>query len=293
MTEYKKYPIEGFPNAFILRDPSNHAPTDKYVVRTPAMIELLTELAAKRPMWEFIGTSLSRLSGDGAISSNQFDVYEKGERLGDITTSFSDRRGGPAEPDYRYDTPRLEKDRQRGSWTKTTNLDKAVKGILKAFTPKTLTERVAKAQEAIDMHVRNASARHVNGFNTAWRNSSFAVMDYVVENWQEFTEGMTAIGLTPPTEEVRDIYIKARNSTRLLELYHNDKGVLVLTRGSDYIVVRGSDLTQTTEILSSDELPPIVRRNVGILKLNGEGMVPNVGVRDGDDAFYVYAEEAA
>lgn len=292
MSDRKKYPVEGFSNVFVLRDPNSHTPTDRYVVTTPAMVRLLTELTIKRPTWEFNTIHMVRRS-DGVITCNQFDVSEKGERIGDITTGWSNRRGGAAEPDYRYDTPRMEKERKRGTWTKTTNLDKAVKGILKAFTPKTLSERVKKAEELIEAHVRTAASRNVNNFNSAWRNSAFQIMDYMVENWQQVGESMTAIGLNPPPDEVRDIYIKARHSTHLMDTYHKDEGALVLIRGNDYIVVRGSAETQTTEIVSSEQLPPIVRRNIGILKLHGEGMVPNVGVLDGDDVFYVYTEEVA
>ena len=283
MSDYKKYPIEGFPNAFVLRMPHDHKPTDRYVI---------TELTSKRPTWEFIGTSLTRNS-EGNITSNQFDVYEKGERLGDITTGWTNRRGGPAEADYRYDTPRLEKDRQRGSWTKTTDLDKAVKGILKAFTPKTLTERIETAEQAVASLARNAASRYVNGFNTIWRNSAFELMDYVVDNWDDIAEGMVARGHDPLPDEARDIYLKARGANRMLKTYNEDEGALVLIRGNDYIVVRGSGSTQTTEIMSSEQLPPIVRRNIGILKLHGAGMVFDAGMREGDDTYYVYTKETA
>lgn len=292
MSDYKKYPIEGFPNAFVLRMPHDHKPTDRYVITTPATVRLLTELTSKRPTWEFIGTSLTRNS-EGNITSNQFDVYEKGERLGDITTGWTNRRGGPAEADYRYDTPRLEKDRQRGSWTKTTDLDKAVKGILKAFTPKTLTERIETAEQAVASLARNAASRYVNGFNTIWRNSAFELMDYVVDNWDDIAEGMVARGHDPLPDEARDIYLKARGANRMLKTYNEDEGALVLIRGNDYIVVRGSGSTQTTEIMSSEQLPPIVRRNIGILKLHGAGMVFDAGMREGDDTYYVYTKETA
>jgi hypothetical protein len=292
MSDLKKYPVEGFSNVFVLRNPNSHTPTDRYIFTTSPMFRLLTELTAKRPTWEFTSIHMVRRS-DGVITCNQFDVYEKGERIGDITTGWSNRRGGAAEPDYRYDTPRLEKDRQRGSWTKTTDLDKAVKGILKAFTPKTLSERIEVAEQVISSHVRSAAARHVNGFNNIWRNSAFEIMDYVVANWETINEGMVAMGLTPPPEEARDIYLKARGSNQMLKAYNADEGVLVLIRGNDYIVVRGSDEMRTTEILSSEQLPPVVRRNIGILKLHGEGMVFDVGVLDGDDVFYVYTEEVS
>jgi len=292
MSDLKKYPVEGFSNVFVLRDPNSHTPTDRYVVTMPAMVRLLTELTIKRPTWEFTSIHMVRRS-DGVITCNQFDVYEKGERIGDITTGWSNRRGGAAESDYRYDTPRLEKGRQRGTWTKTTNLDKAVKGILKAFTPKTLSERITAAEQAVETFTRNAASRYVNGFNTIWRNSAFELMDYVVDNWDDIGEGMVAMGLNPLPDEARDIYLKARGANRMLKTYNEDEGALVLIRGNDYIVVRGSDETQTTEIMSSEQLPPVVRRNIGFLKLHGEGMVFDAGVRGGDDVFYVYTEEVS
>jgi hypothetical protein len=168
-----------------------------------------------------------------------------------------------------------------------------VKGIIKAFTPKTLSERIASAEQEISSQMRNEAARHVNGFNTIWRNSAFQLMDYVVAHWEKITEEMTAMGLTPPPEEALDIYLKARGSGRLLKAYNADEGVLVLIRGNDYIVVRGSGDDKEVEIVSSEQLPPVVRRNIGILKLNGEGAVFNVGVREGDDVFYVFTEEVA
>jgi hypothetical protein len=284
-----KYLIEGHTNVFAYREPQDVHPMDRFVIKNSGTTDFINALLEVRPTWEFLCLSPLR-SSDGTRNCSHFDVYNNGERLGDITvkTKYIPREAQNTW-EYCYDTPRLNAARERGSWTKSTKLNVAVKGVVKAFTPKSLMERIDDASTALRSRVGGIKLRATQNFNDLTKPISTALYEYVMDNWEVVSSALADKGVETPKNVVEQ-YQRAKAAERLFKRYHTcgGAGATILLRGNDYIVVRDSGV----EIKSGEELPPIIRRHIGLLKLVDDGqMVEDVGVREDDKTFFVLEEE--
>lgn len=277
MTE-QQYLCEGYTNVFIIRDPQYAKPT---ALAHKNIRPLLDRLIAKRPNWVFKSRRIYDYNATEMIASS-FDVWCDGEMLGDISIS-STMRTGEAKVDYQYDTHRLQEGRQRGAWTKTTKLDVAVKGILKAFYSKTLGERVKDAHEQVrsKLSSNRTSANHV--FQSMVRLVDREMTNFVMNNWEELAPRMREAGINL-RDEMPEAYAKWREMESVYASYAEEHGYVILLRGSDYAVTNCNETT----IKSSEELPDNVRRNLGLLKLSTTGeTMPGIGIRINDYTYYV------
>ena len=192
---------------------------------------------------------------------------------------------------YRFDNPRLAHKRQRGIWTKTSKLDLAVKSILKAFHGKTLAETIVEVERQIEAKL-NENTRTANAdFDSGFRRMGAFITQYVMNNWDAVAPELKAMG-APVLEDMPE-RLATRKEAEATELAYRDKeGFTVITRGSDYIMVRGFGDERETEVKSSEQLTDNIRRNLGFLKLHeGSRIIPNVGVRLNDHAFFVMDKE--
>lgn len=281
MTE-QQYLCEGYTNVFIIRDPQYAKPT---AIAHKNIRPLLDRLIAKRPSWVFKARRIYDYNAVEMIAST-FDVWCDGELLGDIGVS-STTRTGEVKVDYQYDTHRLQEGRQRGSWTKTTKLDVAVKGILKAFYSKTLGERVTEAHEQVrhKLSSNRTSVGHV--FQTMSRLVSNDITNFVMTNWEELAPRMREAGVNL-RDEMPEAYAKWREMENVYNAYTEEYGCVIVLRGSDYAVSTHNGADTETTIKSSEELPAGIRRNLGLLKLSTTGeTIPGIGIRINDYTYYV------
>lgn len=282
------YPCEGFLNVFINRNPAFVSPTTRFVVHD-RMLPLIEELRKHRPQWTF--KSANVVINTDVVAAHHFDVYENGQTLGEISVESGYRVDIGSVTYYRYDNPRLSLKRQRGIWTKTSKLDLAVKNILKAFHAKTLDESIVEYEQAITTKL-SANTHLVNKeFDMGYRRISPFITQYVMNNWDAVAPALKAMGA--PVPEDMPERLATRNEAEGVELaYRDQEGFTIITRGSDYIMVRGFGDERETEVKSSEQLPDNIRRNLGFLKLReGSVIIPNVGVRLNDHAFFVMDKE--
>jgi hypothetical protein len=192
---------------------------------------------------------------------------------------------------YRFDNPRLSRKRQRGIWSKTSKLDLAVKSILKAFHGKTLDESIIEYEQAITTKLSGNTHLVNREFDTGYRRISPFITQYVMNNWDVIAPELKAMGAPVP----EDLFerLADRNEAEAVELaYRNKEGFTIITRGSDYVMVHGFGDERETEVKSSEQLTDNIRRNLGFLKLReGSAIIPNVGVRLNDHAFFVMDKE--
>lgn len=281
MTE-QQYLCEGYTNVYIVRDPQYAKPT---AIAHKNIRPLLDRLIAKRPSWVFKARRIYDYNAVEMIAST-FDVWCDGEMLGDIGVS-STTRTGEVKVDYQYDTHRLQEGRQRGSWTKTTKLDLAVKGILKTFYSKTLGERVTEAHEQVrsKLSSNRTSANHV--FQTMARLVDREMTNFVMTNWEELAPRMREAGVNL-RDEMPEAYAKWREMENVYHAYTEEYGCVIVLRGSDYAVSTHKGADTETTIKSSEELPAGIRRNLGLLKLSTTGeTIPGIGIRINDYTYYV------
>jgi hypothetical protein len=282
------YPCEGFSHVSINRNPAFVKPDTRFVVHEKAL-PLIEELHKHRPQWTLISANVY-ITGE-TVAAHHFDIYESGQSLGEISIESGHRTGVGSVTYYRFDNPRLSRKRQRGIWSKTSKLDLAVKSILKAFHGKTLDESIIEYEQAITTKL-SANTHLVNKeFDTGYRRISPFVTQYVMNNWDAVAPALKAMGA--PVPEDMPERLATRNEAEGIELaYRNQQGFTIITRGSDYIMVRGFGDERETEVKSSEQLTDNIRRNLGFLKLHeGSVIIPNVGVRLTDHAFFVMDKE--
>lgn len=282
------YPCEGFPNVSIYRNPAFVTPTTRFVVHD-RMLPLIEELCKQRPQWTFKSANVA-INTD-TVAAHHFDVYENGQSLGEISVESGYRVDTGSVTYYRFDNPRLTRKRQRGIWNKTSKLDLAVKNILKAFHAKTLAESIVEIEQAVggklSSNTRDANAN----FDSGYRRIGQFITGYVMANWDTIAPELEARGAPIPDDLPERL--AARKAAEATELaYRNKEGFTVITRGSDYIMVRGFGDERETEVKSSEQLADNIRRNLGFLKLSDDLVViPDVGLRLNDSTFFVIDKE--
>lgn len=280
----QQYPCEGYKNVFVILDETRFKPGMTFWVHkyTQTLIDVLIK---KRPNWVFKARRLHSYEGQ-AITAASFDVWENGEMLGDISTSTTTRTG-ETKIDYCYDTERLQEGRQRGGWTRTTKLDLAVKNILKAFYQKTITERVMEAHSYVRSRLNANAVREGHSCAVMARQVNAAITNFVIDNWEDLAPRMREAGIDLD-DRMPDMFREWRKIEAVEEAYSKGKGYVIVLRGSDYALSQFGDVTKNMRIKASEDLPDIVRRNLGLLKLSAPGVtVPDIGLRISDYIYYV------
>lgn len=282
------YPCEGFPNVSIYRNPVFVNPTTRFVVHD-RMLPLIEELCKNRPQWTFKSANVV-INGE-VVAAHHFDIYENGQSLGEISVESGYRADTGSITYYRFDNPRLARKRQRGIWSKTSKLDLAVKNILKAFHTKTLAESIVEIERAVEDKLSKNTREANADFDSGYRRIGPFITGYVMANWDTIAPELEARGAPIPDDLLERL--ATRNEVEATELaYRSKEGFTVITRGSDYIMVRGFGDERETEVKSSEQLTDTIRRNLGFLKLSEDlAVIPNVGLRLNDSTFFVIDKE--
>jgi hypothetical protein len=282
------YPCEGFPNVSINRNPAFVTPTTRFVVHD-RILPLIEELCKQRPQWTF--KSANQAINADVVAAHHFEVYESGQSLGEISVESGYRADTGSITYYRFDNPRLTSKRQRGIWTKTSKLDLAVKNILKAFHAKTLAETIVEVERQIEVKLSENTRTANADFDSGFRRMGAFLTGYVMRNWDTIAPDLKARGAPVPDDLPERLAV--RNEAEATQIaYHSKEGFTIITRGSDYVMVRGFGDERETEVKSSEQLTDNIRRNLGFLKLSeGSRIIPNVGVRLNDNTFFVIDKE--
>lgn len=282
----QQYLCEGYSNVYIVRDENHVKPNSVFKVHHYTK-PLIDALLLKRPNWTFKARRVHNYHADELIAAS-FDVWCNGEMLGDISAS-STTRTGEVKTDYMYDTHRLREDRQRGGWSKTTKLDVAVKNILKTFYSKTISERVEDAHQHVQGKLRQNTAKESNAFHMKSRLVNAGITNFVMDNWEELAPRMRAAGVNL-SDEMPTLFARLRDVENVERSYSEQLGYVVVLRGSDYVLSCCGDDNSPEGVMikSSEQLPPTVRRNLGLLKLSQPGeTISNIGLRIDDYTYFV------
>jgi hypothetical protein len=253
------------------------------------VLPLVEELCKNRPQWTL--KSANEATTGYGVSAHHFDVYENGQSLGEISVESGYLNNTGPVTYYRYDNPRLTSKRQRGIWNKTSKLDLAVKNILKAFHAKTLAETIVEVERQIEVKLSENTRTANADFDSGFRRMGAFLTGYVMRNWDTVAPELKAAGAPVPDDLPERLAV--RNEAEATQIaYHTKEGFTVITRGSDYVMVRGFGDERETEVKSSEQLTDNIRRNLGFLKLSeGSRIIPNVGVRLNDNTFFVIDKE--
>jgi hypothetical protein len=253
------------------------------------MLPLIEELCKHRPQWTF--KSANVVINTDIVAAHHFDVYENGQSLGEISVESGYRTDTGPVTYYRYDNPRLTSKRQRGIWNKTSKLDLAVKNILKAFHAKTLAETIVEVEQQVEVKLSENTRTANADFDSGFRRMGAFITGYIMAHWDTIAPELKARG-APVPDDLPERLASKKEAEATERAYRNKEGFTILTRGSDYIMVRGRGDERETEVKSSEQLTDNIRRNLGFLKLSeGSRIIPNVGVRLNESTFFVIDKE--
>lgn len=282
-------PTRDHPNAYVGR--AKNAPaaatTEPFVVH-PDMVPVIEKLTLLRPRWKYVSSRYSMMRSDlGVRYVYNFEVYDNGEKLGDLDMGISWRKG-QAVRIYQYDTERLRKVRQRGGWTSSANIDTALKGIIKHFVPKNTTEQLTDRLSIVRQKLTVESNRAGQKFRNAFGPILDGFPALVMNNWDTMSAVLREHGMAVPTD-LPEIHADVEANKALYDALTRDEGVVIYLRGTDYLTVRAThNGPPKSALCSSEELAPNVRRALGMLKLTEVGQpLPGVGMRCAPDTYFV------
>lgn len=295
------YPqLVGYPNAFVQRDKHatmSHPVTWELNTYLKPLVDALSRL---RPSWKFVatraGSNVSGVSTTDVRQCRTMIVYDgNNENLGIIDAGHTYRNGDSLLV-YLYDTKRLNAKRQRGSWTQTSKLDVAIKGITKNFTPKNPTELLNEKISTLTNVLGGIRSRTGRAFNNDFQAIQSALPNFVMKHWGTISQMLRDDGI-PVSEELPTLYAHMQSGVKAYEAAGNWRGALIYMRGSDYVVARKSSAMErdtTVTIIGRDELPDNYKRNLGLLKLSEVGVaIDDVGIRADADTYFVIDKEPA
>ena len=253
----------------------------------PELVPFVDELVKVKPHWKFVacrqGGTIRNHDGTLKRRWHYLEIYENNEHIGEIECTYSYRNHENVVV-YCYDNHRLTDKRKRGGWTKSANLNKAVKGVLKAFRPRDVTEQVRDRMSYVERVIPNIVDAKRREFNVAFVNIRKEAHNFVMRNWESLKPLLDESGITY-LKNIPELY----ESMELAEMLLSDSTTLTITvRPTDYIVVRSDGAERTHQIVTSEELPDMVRAKLGMLKLTEiKQYIPNVGVRCTHDTYFI------
>lgn len=252
---------------------------DRDIALHPDMEPLLNRLTKERPTWQYKSTQ--RAYGGGPMRVNRFTIYDGDEDLGEV---WSDKHWKTEEPRYYFTNFRLERSRQRTSYT--TKPDVALKRIVKAFHMRTPKERAADATATI----RELAGSMLNEATWPVRRAKNviekALVEYAIKHWSDVQP------MLGPDAKIIDLptLAQAEHEARFMsEAVHNGLGVcLRIEPNGTYSASRPVGDAHEVEIYSEATLPDHIRGALGLLKLmEDKNSVEGIGLRVNRNLYFI------
>lgn len=259
----------------------------KELVIDKDILPLIDAIARKYPQWQI---KARRFNYNGAFATAtelqvyEFGVFEKRELLGVLGLTWYNR-----ERAFFIENHRISNQRERGYGTKTKDLKKAIRHVVKNFSPKVADEKIADAREKSYSTIRQLNSAKASDFRNCWANLMTFIVPYVLNNWEKIsTTCVTPDGsLHKDASRLLDTYRESQIANEIAEVPLG-KQTVVMTEGSDYILSTAG----ATTILSSEQLPHHIRFGLGMLKLvEPRVMMKGIGCKVDDNIFVIVSPE--
>jgi hypothetical protein len=255
---------------------------------------LIEKLALKRPEWRFTASYGNFHSRDDAeliidFEVKDFQVFDKREVLGVVELGS-----------YSYKTKlfnfmignhRTSAALERANSYKTSNMDKAVKLVLKHFGARDDQELYDEAYR-VGVDKLSGQTREKSGMvKRLWAGSDDKTFAYILAHWDEF---LMSIADVRERESLRRLPEIQEEALLLNTLYKTG----TTTSGGAYTIYQQGDYylmtcrTGQLEKKAADELPNNVRHKLGVLKLVKDGQaVSGIGFRANETTFMVFRDK--
>lgn len=252
---------------------------DREVTLYPDMDTLISKLTKERPTWRYKSTQ--RAFGDSPMRATRFTIYDGDEDLGEV---WVEKHWKTEEPRYYFTNFRLERNRQRTSYT--TKPDVALKRIVKAFHMRTPKERAADAVSTVRevaLHSLHEASWPVRRAKTVIEK---ALVEYAVNHWDEVQP------MLGPDAKAIDLpgLVQAEYEARLIaDALSNGLGIcLRIEPNGTYSASRPVGDTYEVETYSEATLPEYIRGALGLLKLmEDKNSIEGVGLRVNRNLYFI------
>lgn len=256
------------------------------------MMPFIRTLAIKHPEWSFINDGLYAYTVDedenDVVSMEDFYIFHDREYLGRVG---NDRfRGKPA---YSIFNHRISDKRLRGNGTRAQDVKKALRIVEREFGRKSYEEKLTEIATKGRMEVEHSAGGHIAKTQTTLRYLTEILAPHIRENFDVFRDiavaqyGADAAKLDNYADQkaaaaiAKSISSKARDGNALFVLVTNNV-YAAITSGSPNVAYH---------TWTSDTLPDVVRRKIGLLKLvENHNFLADVGFRLSDDTFLITNE---
>ena len=246
-------------------------------------------LATLNPLWTFRVRDIST-NFQGVKSAMGFDVFEQGEKLGEITRTYRS-----ATYVIGISNDRIAKGRSRGDTYHTEDAEKAILKAKKMFFRLKPDERITKAAKAAtdvfteqiwkreriksqeENTIRKAALDYLNGVGLAH------FLEYV--NTQIPSISAPILKSVDKVEEMRGEMLTIES---VRQRFENQETALVIKDSGNYLV----KMRDSVQLYDDNTLPHEMRSKLGMLKLvEAETFLSNVGCRVNDEVFILVLDE--
>lgn len=250
---------------------------------------LIEKLALKRPEWRFVASYGNYHSRDDAdlivdFEVKDFQVFDKREVLGVIELgSYSYKT---KMHNFMIGNHRTSAALERANSYKTSNIDKAVKLVLKHFGAKDDQELYQEACRTAREHIIQQFKSKEGTVRRIWHDQNDATFAFMLARWDEFLATIIDTKKRDVLSKVPEIH----DEVSLLESISKTGATYTVRQQGDYYLMTNNG--GVLEKKSADELPNIVRHKLGILKLVKDGQaVSDIGFRANETTFMVFRDK--
>ena len=270
--------------------------TDKKEEPNPTMGEFIDgfmrEVAKKHPEWTFINAMqysyTSPESGKAEIEMHEFDVFHDREYLGSLGRDHF--RGRWA---YTITNHRISAKRERGWSAKTTDQKKALRLVEKEFGRKSYDEMLNELADKGRSKVTMSLHSHASRAATTERYLVECLTPYLIANFDTYRDLAIAEGAKPDKLDVYGEQLEARQvASKITDKMRDGAGLFVIVANNVYAARdSGPKDAIAYHTWTSDTLPDVVRRKIGLLKLvEPDHFLADVGYRVDDNSFLIMKE---
>ena len=263
----------------------------------PTLVETITTLASKHSDWKLVSMTHS-MNSSTLYTAHAFQVYKGEELLGSIDVSS---RGEKLCIGIK--NKRISSARQRGSKILTGNTNAAIKAVEKNFYVRTKHELVDFAHIELAGMLSTTFSRACNDVTKVYGHISSSsgtiasiLRDFVERSLEEGKENnLNAFGIPAELiEKYKTVSVVYKGISKLYDSSREARGTIVVITDNLYILDRHKLKHErpNPQVLTADELPPYMKRSIGMLKLiENDQYVPDIGARRHGDMFYVIDED--
>jgi hypothetical protein len=255
---------------------------------------LIEKLALKRPEWRFVAWYGSFHSRDDAdlivdFEVRDFQVLDKREVLGVVELgSYSYKT---KLHNFNIGNHRTSQALSRATSFKTSNMDKAVKLVLKHFGAKDDQELYDQAYMVGVEKLSMQNREKTNMVRRLWANSDDKAFAYILARWDEFLISITDVREREALSRLPEIQEEALLLNTLHKTGTSPGGdaYTICQQGDYYLMTNNGGVLEKK---SGDELPNNVRHKLGVLKLVKDGQaVSDIGFRANETTFIVFKDK--